>query len=537
MRRRLRFIHEDLDDSDTLEIEKVDEAQQTSGSSDTFDSTYKGLQIKNLNATTTISSEPSPDSSSDDSPSPDSGTDDSGDDSSSGNDSDVLGGFDDDPKIDDVDKPSDDKDDKTDKSSDTDDKKSDTSSKEEKDDESKDDTKKPKDTDTDKKNTAAVERFLELHNYHLHYSHESDDGEGVGGYASAAVGAVGGYAAAALSKTWELTKDGASYLKDLGIEYGPDIARNVKQGVIIASVATATAIIKGSVELTRYVRKRLITFKTFEDKSNKLLSAFADFDKSSITEGNSTFTNQDLIGVLKVGDSVDFDKGGKQLLTLLNQYYSALTKNVVENVAGTKAMVDKIANMETIAPLKMPVETIQIPDFVKKEDSNNQVPSENVESLMYKDVLPGDHIFIAFSPKKNLSNNDSIQEAYAHSKIFLTSSGKELAIPKEVKFIPIASVGEYIKTIQEITNHPIFKEKVFDDIVKSRDSLKPDIRKYFDHIYESKEAIDVKDSMVDFLNMKIRFMDSTYIAGSMMLSGYTLKYLSAATQYCKEALK
>ena len=542
--------------TDELEIEKVVNAQQEEDSA-SYDSLY--LKIRENNRIASMSSSDSS-TSSDNTSSND--TDTSNNDSEAGNldDDNGLGGFDDEPIVEDdeeveaTDNPSTDKDNSIDipdtsisdenKNKDIDkkddDKKNDASKSDSKDEKkdpedksgSKDDSDSKKDdhSKTDDSSTKPVEKTSSsieaFRSIHYTVSNEGAIWDATKEYAGDAAHAVGRGIGASYQ-----------YLKELGVEYGPTVARHVKDGVFWSANKTLSAIAVGGVSLTRYVRKRINSFKNYNGKIAKLNLALAEYNKSPNKKSPDPeglfFKDQKHIAQLKIGNDYNFDKGATELLNLLNSYYACVTKNVESNIVGTKNMVDQIANSEIIAPMKMPVDSISIQGFIKKEDEHYQPPSDKVESLVYKDVLPGNSLFMAFSPKKDLSSNMDIEEAYAHSKIFMAEKVDNVNVPDQMKFIDISKIDAYLKTLEAIANHPLFKEKVYDDMVKARNSLKPNIRKYLDHLVDSKEVIDVKNSMVDFLNMKLKFVDSTYVSGTMVLENYTLKYLNASTQYCK----
>ena len=387
------------------------------------------------------------------------------------------------------------------------------------------DTKEPTDEDVDLgDDNVSVESFVNLHNEVAVEDIFTKDN-----------------AMAAASFVGNNTLDGAKYLAALGIKYAPIAARKIHKAVIFSIEKSIKAIMLGSIAINKFVRKRISSFKNYKKKIVKLKLALVEYnkltDKPEVDKAKLIYNNSLYISQLKVGKDYNFDKHCTSILKLLDSLDSTLKYKVAENINGTRNMINKLISQDVISPVKMPIDIISIPNTSKRVIGAYKPTSEHVDSITSNEVLPGDQLLIGFSPKANLTEPSEIVDAYNHAKLFIGLASDKVESPTAVPFIDINLLSKYLDNLEKICDHELFKEKLYNDLVKSRDSLKPNIRKYMDHLYESEEKISLKDSMVNYLGMKIKFLDTTYIAGTMMVENYTLKYLNASTQYCMSLIK
>lgn len=341
-------------------------------------------------------------------------------------------------------------------------------------------------------------------------------------------------------------KAGAGYLKELGAEYGPILLKHVYKGVISALARTAKALVRGGEIIAKYVKNRMQSYEAIKAKVGKLRQTLellqnnesSSTDPQSAEEKEPLYFRKDVvIGSLKIGESLDFGKNLLVAKDMMEGYYGSLSKKVSDTVRSTHHLIDGVMKASVTLPKAVMTDDVTgIQGLTPKQLASYPTENDALASYVYKNVLPGDLIFIMFAPRKDLSSEADIKSAYANSKTLIGLSEKTAAVPD---FAPMATkeqIESALSTIEEICDLGLSHRALFESIVKQRQSLEGMLKSYLNFLATSKDKISIKQSMSEYVSLKLSFLDKVYVSGAFLLGDYMTRLLTNSLTYYKDSL-
>jgi hypothetical protein len=398
-----------------------------------------------------------------------------------------------------------------------------------------DDTETP--TDADKETKEAIESLRE-HYSDTSYSVSSED---FSDHLHSAGSYLGQAALDGASYAGNAALDGIKYVAGLGVAHGPDLVKAVGRGILYSIEKILSSLIKSSIAIVKFAKKHIFTFKSYKAKIVKLKEALNLYKslttKKEFNSEEELYKSKDYIKLLKIKDNFNFDKNSSVFLELFNAYTNEILIKVRNNLSSTKTLISRVSKGDVNKPNRFMVEDISFTGFTKKTVKGYEPEHEGLDTYAYNKLLPGDEILLGYAPSKVLASNELIEEAYKHSKIFLGFEVNDGNVSEEVPFINIDNLEKYLEELTMICDIGIKQDKVFDEVIKIKDSLKSGLRDYLGFLYKSKEQVSTRESLIHFISLKAGFIDVTFISGSLTLQNYAIKHLNASTQYCKSLIK
>ena len=330
--------------------------------------------------------------------------------------------------------------------------------------------------------------------------------------------------------------DTLKYLGELGIEYGPIAARKIAKGVMFTLSKLVKGLLLGSIALARFAKKRVVNFKRYKDRVRKLKVSLSLIDNKD-TDNVSSYTNAGYIAQLKIQNNYAFDKNSENLLELFKNLTDVMEHRVRDSIISTGVITKQAIKGNISKPARFMTDTLVFPGFSKRTIAGYDTPNDFTEAYAFNKPLPGDAFFIGYGPKDKLDTDDNVKTAYDSSKMFLGISQSNLSSVDTVPYLAKANIKKYLDTLDVMCDIGISQVKVYDNIVKLKKSLKGNLKEYLAWLYASKDKVSVKAALSEYVYLKGAFIDTTFIAGSMLLQNYTLRHLNAATHYCKDAIK
>lgn len=339
--------------------------------------------------------------------------------------------------------------------------------------------------------------------------------------------------------------DGAIYLKDLGVEYGPIALKHVFKGVLYAMERIAKAMVEGARFLYKYIDTRMKSYKSFKERikgvQSLLESVKASKEKETAENQESKapmlFENEAVLRSLSISGNTDFLANVQVTEAFMKDYFGDLGKKVQTNIRTTFHLIDSVMKAHVSNPEQYMYDDVTFKGLTSKTIGEYKVESEYCDSLVYQKVLPGDVAFMAFVPKKGLRDSRQVKDAYSNSKMFLGFVGD---MESEVKPAPIATleqVEQYLNVLNEICDVGLSHAVLFGTIQKQRKSLEQTLESYFNFLTSSKEKISIRDSLVEYVSLKSAFLDRTYITGAVAIQDFVVRILTHSLSYCKDSIR
>ncbi len=330
--------------------------------------------------------------------------------------------------------------------------------------------------------------------------------------------------------------DGMVWLKNIGFEYGPVLLKHVYKGILFALDKTLRAIFKGSVSITKYIRKRMNSYTVFKEKIQKAREAL-NLIEGSGNEEAAFFTDEVSIQQLLISNHTDITENLGSALMFFKGFVNSFETKVSNHVAGIGRLIDNVIKTNGKFAGQYSPDVI-IPNNFKKAILQGYHPEhEEVESYVYERVLPGNISAIGFFPRKNLNGRDEIITALSESKMFFGVNMTSVVNERSIAFKTKADLLKLLDVLDAVCDVGLASEKTYIDVARKRNGIKGYLSKYTRFLYNLKEKMSIYESMADIISLELQYMDSTYIASSLQLHDYMARVLNASLTYVKQNIK
>jgi hypothetical protein len=107
----------------------------------------------------------------------------------------------------------------------------------------------------------------------------------------------------------------------------------------------------------------------------------------------------------------------------------------------------------------------------------------------------------------------------------------------ELKYLTVTELKQHLMKLNSICDESIGQEKALKTIKDTRSDIGGMLKTYAKYLFESKEKISLKESLANYISIKIKYIDSTYLAACMDINNYTVRYLAANLSYCRANIR
>ena len=346
---------------------------------------------------------------------------------------------------------------------------------------------------------------------------------------------VAGVTFSIAGKAVELSIDVARHLSHLGVTYGPGILANVKKGLLFLMAKISKFLFTSITSIDRYIT-------TYRNSSKKLSEKVISFKKSlesisTESELSNQYTDQRVINTLKIGISTDTLNNLKVLEKFLSGVIGQLHEQIQDEVHITKIIIAQYSQGNNNAPLELIKKTKLKLNLkqgtVKGYETNNQ----NIIPYYYGEVLPGDLNFIAHLPNTEISDLDDLKSAYHNAKIMFGVNVDSFKTVEAIDYMTKEQLTDLANTLDNLVKICQSHEKVYESIKKEKLKLRFSFKLFFQHLMTSKEKVSVKDSLLEYIELKSLITDKVYLTAAMDVHDYTSKVINSVLTFANKNLK
>lgn len=321
-------------------------------------------------------------------------------------------------------------------------------------------------------------------------------------------------------------------LAKIGYEYGKTGLLHVAKGVFYALSQVGVGLAAGTKLLIRTIKKRMKSYDAFQSKLDKANDLYNVIDKTALKKKEDyqdLYDDQLTIAMLKVGSSVQFTAHLKTLDGLIETYGKQVPRYVAGVVGSSKAL------MNAVMSGRVDINSLKYVDRMKIQGFSEKAGDGETMVLQYSKGLPGDKLFCIDVPNPSQSDYDLIKQAYRDSRAYLKIMAETVS-PDECRYLSYEEIPGYIDTLQRLINHGKEMERQLKTIEGYRKQLKPSFGSYIDYLTAEKRDITVRESMAEFVSLKVAFMDHVVIGSYLTLHDYNTSVLSAGMSYLKASI-
>lgn len=342
---------------------------------------------------------------------------------------------------------------------------------------------------------------------------------------------------AGVAATYALDRmlDGARYIKEAGVEYGPVILEKVFKGVLYALEKTLKAITLGSAAIAKYIKNRIESFVNFKKKIAKLREAVNLHKENNTTlkDVSIKYTNTEVLNKLTSHKNPNIQLSLSDYLDFMKGTVSQLDHNFQVSVEATRNLIGQVLSGNISLPNIKMNELPLASGFIKHTVSGYESDSDFVDSYAYHKVLPGDVCFIAQMPKRDLKVEAEVSEAYQKSRMCFGIDVNTSNTIAEYNYLDPLALLSMLDTLDELCNVAIGQEKHYKNIDAARNKLKVSLRSYADYLFASKSKISLKESLAGYVSLKTGYMDKSYLTACMMIHNYNVRLLTASLTFIR----
>lgn len=338
-----------------------------------------------------------------------------------------------------------------------------------------------------------------------------------------------------LAYVGEKTLAGLSHLKDVGFKYGAVSLKHVYKGVVAALNKTFYAITRGTIALKKYVEKRINSYPNMKERIKAAREALELLDEKSDKKVN--FQKEAIFNKLIIGGSLDIENNLKTALRFYEIYFKYLSNNVRSSVQAANQIVKDVVNGNVVAPNSVMKESFTFDGFKPKAVNGYKPPNQFLDSYCYRDLLPGNLLFMGFMPTEMLDTHEDIVAAYSDSRLFFAASPDSKENISEIEMPSIEELKKILDLADKICDFGISLEKSFEAVIKEREALKGVLSPYVKFLLAAQNKVSIRDSMAEYVSLKVKFLDSTSIAGALYINDYMLQVVTASLSLVKSGIK
>lgn len=333
----------------------------------------------------------------------------------------------------------------------------------------------------------------------------------------------------------EKTLAGLGHLKDFGFKYGAVSLKHVYKGVVTSLNKTVQAITRGTLAIKKYIDKRINSLNNIKNRIETARKALELLDD----QADRVVTVKELSQIKKLisGNNMEIESNLKKALKFQRAFFQHLDINVRNSTEASAQLVKNVIEGKVSSPNAVMRETFGFDGFIRKAIEGYKPDSQYLDAFVYRDLLPGNVLFAGYLPIENLDSHEAILEAYSGSKLFFGFSRSETKLVEEYELPTISELKAILDTAEQICDFGIQLEALFLKVIAERETLKKTLSPYVKFLLLAKNKVSIRDSMVEYVSYKIKFLDNTSIAGAMYVNDYIVQLLLATLSVVKTGVK
>lgn len=337
-------------------------------------------------------------------------------------------------------------------------------------------------------------------------------------------------------------EDYAPNLARIGFKYGKLLLHHVYKGVAVILDTAVKGLYKSNRLFVKTVRNAIQSYerqqKALEDleKAVEGLSELKGMDGSRQPEGEYRVAS--VIQALKVGESVDMDANLQHAIDFTESYMASVGKAVKSHLYTTQRLIDTVIDQKlNVHAEKLMREQMLIPHFKQETIDGYEPKSEHITSYVYEEALPSDVKFIAWLPANSVLERSALIQAYQEAKFFFGVANQDIPLVEQVPYLTPEQIPSFLKKLHQLCELGLKQRQLGPEIARQRDGMKKSLLRYLGFLMTSKERISIEDSCAEYIALRSRSLDKTYLSGLLHVDEYQRRLISAGLRYAEASIK
>ena len=330
----------------------------------------------------------------------------------------------------------------------------------------------------------------------------------------------------------------AKYFALLGVDHIPKLLGGFYKGVVYVLSRIAKLFTVGLYRLEKYIEKRkyvIAQFKSKIESAEKALQAIQNKDEQ-VDLTDQKYTDVKNINMLKISEEVNFTKTVNAYNEFLQNAVKSITYNVHSEIMGTKQLISYQLTASVKAPM-MFMKVKQLQFQMNDGGVEGYDTPEHTESYHYKNVLPGDVLFIANLPRSDIDDIATLKDAYHRSQIFLGFNQASFKPIETVDYMNVQDLAGFLASLKKLFETSAEQVRLYEQILREKTQLKYGLRNYIQNLSNQDSKVNLSDSLAEYVYLKTLFTEQVYIKTAMDVQEYAGRILSAGLSYVEANIK
>lgn len=340
------------------------------------------------------------------------------------------------------------------------------------------------------------------------------------------------------SYAWDKAKQFGGWLKQMGLEYGPQVLSALGEGVAFIMGKSARMLISSMELVRRYVNTIGLNFNKLEKEVDTLIAHVTMASESGHKRANGAFEKEKTINMLLIGNSFDIDNNVKAMTKFVDTYIAGLDKIMREEFKLTMHVMDMDATsaMHDISGLLnvAHIGTVLKPGDIAGYEVKNP---ELLAGYTSPTSGMGNIRVCAHVPKQKLETAEQFRSAYQKSTMFVAMDMHGAKSAQRIEYIDADRLLVMLQNLKVLCGKCKQHQKFYKETENNINSLSTKMKTFFGGIVNSKKRLDIQDTTMELVYLKMGFIDRVYIPCAMDLHDYTAKVVASAIDYSKHCLK
>lgn len=323
---------------------------------------------------------------------------------------------------------------------------------------------------------------------------------------------------------------GTKELASLGVKYGPGLA---KKGWKIVSGITG-GLFHGIGSIANWTKRKFNSIESLKEDLEELLKTIEEIESKNEEQGKQKFTETKHIDVLKTSNNVELMEQLSKVKSFLNDTIQSLNKEIHEELVKLSSHIaSDVRNDEAVNDV-LSINT-SISGF-RKQLLNGAVPNnKKIESLL-SEVLPGDEVLVIYVPKQKEEDLEAYEDVFDDCEMFFSKDKSSYREVNEISMMNKEELINYIKNAISLCGDCLAHKHMYDEILTVKLGIKSKIKDFIGTLLKSKDE-EQKIDLSEAIFLKQRFIDRFYIAGSMDIYDYVVRYIKSTIAYVESNKK
>lgn len=327
-----------------------------------------------------------------------------------------------------------------------------------------------------------------------------------------------------------------SWLKQVGLKYGPVVLEKVATGLANLTKGLARAVISATELTRRYLNRHDSSFT----KAEKEIRAMLERCEVAIQEKKNptgAFTDAKKINLLKIGKSTDLKHNIVGMTNFTNSTLQGLSTLMKDDY---KLML-QLMEMDSVSSVHDISRILALKTFDRVLASGNlpgyELRSDLLHSLVSKDIAMGDVKVCAHVPRHDLDSFDAYRKAYEQSTMFLGLNIEKTEGAGSIPFVKAYELKQILDHLLELCGQCKGHHKFYVETDKEISSFSTKWKVFLGNLVNSKKTFSIKETHMEIVYLRFGFIQRVYLPCAMDTHDYCLKVIQAVLEYSKQCIK